>query len=173
MKKALYILGKLSDSDIDWMVANGASSEVDADTVIIRQGKPADSLYLVLNGSFMVIDEEREATVAVLESGEIVGEMSFVDEQPPSATVRSITDSTVFELPRAALEQKLDEDDEFAKRFYRAVAVFLSDRLRSTLRKDVANGDRTPKEAFDPQTMEQMIEASNRFDRFLEKLASA
>jgi CRP/FNR family transcriptional regulator, cyclic AMP receptor protein len=71
--------------------------------------------------------------VARLRSGEIVGEMSFVDSRPPSATVQAVEPSSVLAIPRLALKARLSQDAFFAARFYRAMAVFLSDRLRSTV----------------------------------------
>ena len=71
--------------------------------------------------------------VARLRPGEIVGEMSFVDSRPPSATVQAVEPSSVLAIPRLGLAARLIQDAPFAARFYRAIAVFLSDRLRSTV----------------------------------------
>ena len=63
----------------------------------------------------------------------VVGEMSFLDSQPPSASVRAVKKSWVLAISRKSLTDKLASDMAFAARFYRALGVFLSDRLRSTL----------------------------------------
>jgi CRP-like cAMP-binding protein len=59
--------------------------------------------------------------------------MSFVDNRPPSATVYALEKSVVLAIPRAALLARLNTDPSFAARFYRALSVFLSDRLRHTV----------------------------------------
>jgi len=87
MRKALFLLGRLSDEDVEWMIAYGRQRTVRAGDVLIRQGEPVEDLFLVLHGSFRVWDERAERELARLTSGEIVGEMSFVDANPPSATV--------------------------------------------------------------------------------------
>jgi lantibiotic biosynthesis dehydratase-like protein len=51
---------------------------------------------------------------------------AFVDAQPPSATMRALEDSTVFAISKAALSNKLQADQGFAARFYRALAIYLS-----------------------------------------------
>ena len=51
---------------------------------------------------------------------------------PPSATVKAVEDSIVISLDRNLLIDKLEEDYEFASHFYKALAIFLSSRLRST-----------------------------------------
>ena len=93
MKKAPYLLGQLTDEDIEWLSHNGTKKHVLAGTVLIREGEPIESLYILLDGTLTVSVEalgDREVTRS--DTGEIVGEMSFVDTRPPSATV------TVIEL---------------------------------------------------------------------------
>jgi CRP-like cAMP-binding protein len=132
MRKALYFLGILNDSDIDWLMAAGNRREVGAGGMLIEEGRTIDSVYLVLDGAFAVRTKAlggRE--VARLMSGEVVGEMSFVDRTPPSATVQAVEPSFVLDIPRRRLNAKLAEDAGFAARFYRALSMFLSERLRT------------------------------------------
>ena len=70
--------------------------------------------------------------MAELKAGEVLGEISFVDARPPSASVRAEIESKVGAIPRAALQAKLRQDVGFAARFYQSLAVFLADRLRTT-----------------------------------------
>lgn len=134
MRKALLVLGILNDSDLDWLIATGVKREIAPGDILIHEGKPVDSVFLVLDGALAVTSRavgDRE--LARLLSGEIVGEMSFVDSRPPSATVRAVARSLVLAVPRTALQGKLDTEPSFAARFYKALAVFLSDRMRSTI----------------------------------------
>ncbi|MGA7413228.1 MAG: cyclic nucleotide-binding domain-containing protein, partial [Bryobacteraceae bacterium] len=71
--------------------------------------------------------------VARLLSGEVMGEMSFVDNAPPSATVLALEPSLVLDIPRRRLNTKLAEDSAFAARFYRALAMSLAARLRHSV----------------------------------------
>ncbi len=43
--------------------------------------------------------------------GEVIGEVSFIDSRPPSATVTAKRDSMVGAVPAPLLRQKLDADD--------------------------------------------------------------
>ncbi len=134
MRKALFFLGILNDADVEWMIATGAKQQLNPGQVLIREGKPATSVFLVLEGVLSVVAQAAgNREVARLRSGEIVGEMSFVDSRPPSATVQAVEPSSVLAIPRRDLEARLMQDAPFAARFYRALAVFLSDRLRSTV----------------------------------------
>jgi CRP-like cAMP-binding protein len=131
MKKTLYFLGILDDHDIEWMIRNGRKMTLAPGAQIIEQGKPTDSLYFVLDGA-LVVHTPQAPRIAVLKAGEVVGEVSFVDSRPPSASVRAETPSVVGVIPRHLIAKKLQEDVGFSARFYRAMAVFLADRLRMT-----------------------------------------
>jgi CRP-like cAMP-binding protein len=132
MRKVLFIFGQLADADIDWLAAAGRRERLAAGSVLIREGVAAGALYIVLEGQLAVVQAApgREREVARLLTGEIVGEMSFIDARPPSATVRAATDVVVHTIPKSRLEEHLNHDVAFAARFYKAVAMFLSDRLR-------------------------------------------
>ena len=126
MKKALYIWGELDDTDIEWLEDNGSREHLPAGATLIREGQPVDSLAVVLDGCLAVT--ARDGTeVASLFSGEIVGEISFVDSRPPSASVTAAQDSQILVVPRDILREQLSKDTAFAARFYRALAVFLGD----------------------------------------------
>ncbi|NJR50248.1 MAG: cyclic nucleotide-binding domain-containing protein [Leptolyngbyaceae cyanobacterium CSU_1_3] len=134
MKKVLFILGELIEEDIDWLVEIGDRQLIPPAMVLIQEGRCVETLYILLEGELSVLAQSlggRE--IARLNRGEIVGEMSFVDSRPPSATVRAAQASQVFAIPQAQLAAKLDRDVGFASRFYRALAMFLSNRLRSTV----------------------------------------
>ena len=70
--------------------------------------------------------------MATLESGEVVGEISFVDSRKPTASVTALDECTVGLVPRRMLSAKLAQDIAFAAHFYQAIAIFLADRLRTT-----------------------------------------
>jgi CRP-like cAMP-binding protein len=179
MRKALFLLGRLSDEDVEWMVTYGRQRVVQPGDVLIRQGQPVGDLFLILEGSFRVWDERAGRELARLTSGEIVGEMSFVDANPPSATVAALGRGVVLALPRGLLQHQLDRDAGFAARFYRALAMFLSDRLRATvartndasakpgLEEGVAADDE-----LDPNVLDTVHLAGARFSQILTRLSS-
>lgn len=131
MRKSLILLGILNDEDVEWMVRSGTKLPVQPGEVIIREGKDLDSLFIVLGGKLTVSVSGRP--VAELSSGEIVGEMSLIDTRPPSATVTGKEPTWVLSIPRDEIDMHVREDDAFAARLYRAIAVFLSSRLRTTV----------------------------------------
>lgn len=132
MRKALYFLGILDDRDVEWMIRNGRKMTLAPGKVLIEQGKPTEWFYFVLDGVFVVYTHSA-SRIATLKAGEVIGEISFVDERPPTASVRAEVESKVGAVARVALIEKLREDVEFAARFYQSIAVFLADRMRTTI----------------------------------------
>lgn len=187
MRKVLYILGQLSDDDVEWLIDAGQRKRVPGGTTLIREGEPTDAMYVVLDGLLAVSIRAAasrslpagipEREIAQLGAGEIVGEMSFVDARPPSASVRALRDSLVLSIPRAQLALKLDQDLGFAARFNRALATFLSDRLRSTMgllgygANQALDDDVEYEGELDPNVLDNVHLAGARFQRILQRLA--
>jgi CRP/FNR family transcriptional regulator, cyclic AMP receptor protein len=176
MRKALYILGILDDEDANWLTSNGKARRISAGTAIIRQGVPSNSVFILIDGKLLVHAATIE--IAQLFAGEIVGEISFVDSRPPSATVTAATDSQVLEIDKAVLRNKLQKDLGFASRFYLSLATFLADRLRvSTARLSEARGGQSAdlEEDLDElptEMLENTALASARFDMIVKRLGT-
>lgn len=174
MERILFILGILEDEDIDWLVSAGNRQELTEGEVLIREGEPIDAIYLILSGQFVVsIERSRDAHIARLSSGEVVGEMSFVDHLPPSATVTAIEAAVVLMIERSVLDKKLHQDVGFAQRWYQALATLLSVRLRGTVKHleaeywepTVLNPD-----LFSPDMLDSMKLGGIRFDWLMRRL---
>ena len=178
MRKALLFLGILNDSDLDWMIAQGAKKDIPAGSVLIQEGRPAESLFVILDGRLAVSSSAVVGKdIASLMCGEIVGEMSFLDSRPPSASVRALEKCSVLAISKKRLAEKLESDNAFAARFYRALGVFLSDRLRATVGllgygKGQKLDDKEYADEIDPDTLDRVALAGARFDWLQRKLQS-
>lgn len=176
MRKVLYILGELNDEDVEWMAATGRRQVAEAaPLVLIREGQPARDLFFVLDGH-STVSVAGVGDVARLGTGEVMGEMSFVDSAPPSATVTAEPGCVVLALPKTEMEARLARDIGFAARFYRAMALFLADRLRSAnMRGKTAAtlGDsKVVEDELDEGLLDTVSLAGIRFERMLEMLST-
>jgi CRP/FNR family cyclic AMP-dependent transcriptional regulator len=76
------------------------------------------------------------------------------------------------------LQQRIAEDSPFAARFYRALAIFLADRLRATTRRlgYGATGDLDNEAVLEGEldigTLDTLSQAGDRFTRLLQTLAA-
>jgi CRP-like cAMP-binding protein len=175
MRKALYILGILDDGDASWLATTGKAQSISAGTVIIQQGVPVDSVFILIDGQLQVYSGSVE--IAKLLAGEIVGEISFVDSRPPSASVKATVDSQVLAIPKSALRVKLQKDLGFASRFYLSLATFLADRLRLADARLTTGqkGGEEQEEDLDElpvDMLENIALASARFDMIVKRLAA-
>jgi len=176
MRKVLYLLGGLSDGDVDWLIAHGSRERVGAGTALIREREPISAVYIVLDGALEVSATGLGGTPIRLGSGDVVGEMSFVESRLPSASVTAVEASTVLAIPRSQLGAKLETDAEFAARFYRALSMFLAHRLRSTMRRFGYGQDRKldeeadDEDELDSQVLDSIHMAGYRFDHVLRRL---
>lgn len=135
MRNSLLLLGELTDEDVDWIRVAGGRINVPAEEVLIKEGHPIEALYLLLDGTLVVrasspSNPQEQRTVAHLTTGEVIGEMSFVDHRLPSATVIAETHAVLLAVPQAKLLERAETDLAFGKRFYRGLAFCLSNRLR-------------------------------------------
>lgn len=172
MRKVLYILGQLSDTDVAWLTRAGKRSRHPKGAELIRFGSPIDQLFIILDGE-VTIRTNKGFELARVGSGEILGEMSFVDARPPSASAIVSEDAYVLAIDKAAMLAKLDSDPPFASRFYRAIAIFLSERLRGTVGRmgygDDADAEEDEDE-LDTNVLDNVHLAGARFERLLKSL---
>jgi CRP/FNR family transcriptional regulator, cyclic AMP receptor protein len=174
MKRVLFILGVLEDEDIDWLVTTGRRLALSTGEVLINEGQATEAIYLLLDGILHVsVSALRGQVIAELSSGEVVGEMSFIDAQSPSATVAAAAPAVVLAIPWEALQAKLEQDVWFACRFYKAVSILLSSRLRSTV-KHLEGEQWRPvaiaRQAYSAEMSEMIAVGGIRFDWMLRRL---
>jgi CRP-like cAMP-binding protein len=174
MRKVLYILGELEDSDLQWMVDAGTLRQVAAGIAIIEEDVQLASTFIVVAGELAVSRGGTE--IARLGSGEIVGDMSLLDSRPPVATVTAVEEATVFAIPQQTLRSKLASDTGFASRFYRALCIFLANRVsRMNLMVNAIAAPQSESDQLDeisPDTLENVALAGARFDWFLKRIRS-
>jgi CRP/FNR family cyclic AMP-dependent transcriptional regulator len=176
MRKALYILGQLDDSDVEWLAREGTRRHLADGEVIVHEGQAVDALFITLGGQLRVTLRNGQE-VARLSVGEIVGEIAFVDSSPPAATVTAAGEAVVLALTKSALQRRIAADAAFAARFYRALGIFLADRLRATTRRlgygetgDLDSGAVLDDE-LDASVLDTVSQAGERFTRLLRMLA--
>jgi CRP/FNR family cyclic AMP-dependent transcriptional regulator len=174
MRSVLYFLGLLTDGDIDWLAVNGERLQVPPGTVLLEEGGPLSALYLILEGTLEVrVSQPQPRVINTLGPGQIVGEVSFVDARPPSATVAASSPTVVLRLSREVVNARLKSDVGFAARFYQALAVFLADRLRQTLTAARSSGGGSSSPATDElseELLENLSLAGSRYDWVLKRL---
>ena len=172
MRKVLFIFSVLSDSDVEWLAKGGERMHLDPGAILIPVGARVENLYFVLDGRLAVKTRAGEQ-IAVMESGEILGEMSLVDPAPTTVSVEVISAATVLRISDAAVRQKLESNLGFASRFYRALCVFMADRMRQTTQRFGYGkaDDADAKDELNDDLLDNVHLAGARFERMLKRMA--
>ncbi|WP_343665352.1 cyclic nucleotide-binding domain-containing protein [Chryseobacterium mucoviscidosis] len=169
MKRVLFFLGQLNDRDVEWMIHNGTKLDLPAGYKLITKGSTIDSLYIVLSGQLSVENNTMDS-IAKLESGEIVGEMSFLESRPPSVSVVVAKPSVVFQISKSLINERMAENPEFRSNFYYALALFLSNRLRKTT-DQLGYGNPEEEDLIDTNVLDGVAQAGARFGQILHRFA--
>jgi bacteriocin-type transport-associated protein len=143
------LLQELTNSDIEWLTARSFRRGIPAGTLLIQEGKASKFLHILLDGCLAVTIsrpnnnpltrayaamegvETITQEIARLNSGELVGEIPLLNVRAIATTVKAVENSLILLISQEELKAKLQQDIGFAARFYRAIAILLSDRLQS------------------------------------------
>ena len=80
---------------------------------LVKQGQKSNALFILLTGRARVMTSDsrgREVILATLDQGDYLGEMSIIDNEPHSATVRAEVATDVLMLGRAEFARCLTEN---------------------------------------------------------------
>lgn len=131
------LFGALSEEVLVHLAQTLSVEAPAAGQTIFREGDEASAMYVVIGGEIEVVKKSRrgiDARVALLGPGDWFGEMSIVDIQPRSATVRALAPGRLVRITPA----DLDALYRFDVRSYAIVVLNLARELSRRLR--VADG---------------------------------
>ena len=102
--------------------------------VVIHDGKPSDSLYLVWDGELTcyIEDKGRKVQIGHITPGQYMGEVSIIDPGDATASVEAITNCTLLELTRSNYEKLEKTHPVIASKLIRAIDTNLINRLRAS-----------------------------------------
>ena len=125
------IVAGLDEADMLWLLSVGKLRRLKAGERLVEAGRPLGDLFFLLDGT-LTVDRADGTRVATLSEGQVVGEMSFVDRGAPTVRVEAAEPAEVIAVARKDILDRFTREPVFAARFYRALAVLLSERLRET-----------------------------------------
>jgi len=131
------LFGALSDEVLVHLASTLSVQTPGAGDTLFREGDEASAMYVVVRGEMEVLKRSRQgidARVALLGPGDWFGEMSIVDIQPRSATVRALAPGRLVRISPADLDSLYRYD----VRSYAIIVLNLARELSRRLR--VADG---------------------------------
>ena len=97
------LFSQLAPVDLSRVVEVARDRAYPKNSVILFEDDPGDALYVVAKGQVKVVligEDGREVILSVLGEGEFFGEMALIDDEPRSAHVIAMEDSTLLVLRR-------------------------------------------------------------------------
>jgi CRP-like cAMP-binding protein len=130
------LFGALTDATIEHLARTLSTTRAATGDVVFREGDvPAREMYVVLEGEMEVSKRSRrgrDIRIAILGPNDWFGEMSMIDLQPRSATVRALAPSRLVRMTSADLDAVYRLDLKSYALIILNVARDLSRRLRVT-----------------------------------------
>lgn len=97
---------------------------------LVKEGDMSNSMYWVQSGTLRLFKKKGQGFIelGVVHSGEVVGEMSFLDSQPRSASVEALQPCDIVEIPRGNFDEFIGAQPSWMK----SLIQTLVKRLRTT-----------------------------------------
>jgi CRP/FNR family transcriptional regulator/CRP/FNR family cyclic AMP-dependent transcriptional regulator len=125
MLKTVPLFSGLSNKDLDQIARSVDETKVQQGHVIARQGGTGREMFIILEGAARVERDGR--LIARLKPSDSFGEMSLIDGEPRSATVRADKDVTLLVVESRAFLGLLDNVPGLGRRLLKT----MSGRLRN------------------------------------------
>jgi CRP-like cAMP-binding protein len=102
--------------------------KLNSNDYLMHEGEESKEMYYLQSGNLAVFKRkgDHEHQIGSIMAGELVGEMSFLDGHPRSATIKAISESVLVVVPREKFEQMLAAQPKW----FKALLNTLLERLR-------------------------------------------
>lgn len=117
----------LTRKELGFVAAEGDEVDVPAGKVLIRQGQPGDTFYVILQGEAQV--KVGSSVRSVLKAGDFFGEISMLDRGLGTATVTTLKPSRMFVMSHSQFRDAIKGSDALLVK----VLLAMGERLRADL----------------------------------------
>ncbi len=123
------LFGDLDPASLHTLIRRVRAVSLEPGQILFRQGDPANSLYVVVEGAVVPIAEgEPRRKLAVLEQGAFFGEIGLVTKQPRNATIEALVETKLLAIDRRLVRQLISEAPSVAKGILRFLRSRMIDR---------------------------------------------
>jgi len=132
--KEITFLESFTDDELNNLIQLGVTSQVEAHSNVIIEGESSWGLYIILSGLVGIYKKNKltksQFDIGQLRAGSFFGEMSLIDGDPRSATVRTLTSSQLFYISKDSFQSFITHTSDLESRFYSSCIKTLVKRLR-------------------------------------------
>src|SRR5713226_8928123 len=121
----------LPDEQIAWFLSRSEEVHVAAGDTYVRQGDPADWMFVILEGQFQWRGEFGGETILLsAKAGDVTGVLPFSRMKQFTVTGRAVTDGRVLRFPASKFPELVQKMPELTTR----LVGLMSDRIREATR---------------------------------------
>jgi CRP-like cAMP-binding protein len=104
---------------------------------LIRSGEIDSTLFAIEDGHLDILglDDGRPTVLATVGPGDVIGEVSFIDDSPRAVSVKAGEETTVRAWDKRTLSEALAFEPQLLAKFGVAMAELLVERLRDMSRR--------------------------------------
>ncbi|HYO78816.1 MAG TPA: cyclic nucleotide-binding domain-containing protein [Thermoanaerobaculia bacterium] len=115
----------------------GELKRVPEGSLLITAGEADSTLFAIEDGHLDIIgtDDGRQTVLATVGAGDVIGEVSFIDDSPRTVSVRAREETTVRAWDKRTLSEGLAFDPQLLAKFGVAMSELLVERLRDMSRR--------------------------------------
>jgi len=123
------LIGELSPEDMSLISPYLKINEYPDRAILLKQGQSSESFHILLSGQLDVYleNEKTKVSVAKLEPGHFVGEMSCLTGRAVSATVQAVGKATTVSMPRDGMLLLMDRSGSFRRHMIEAMVERIND----------------------------------------------
>lgn len=129
--RQVSLFRSLSDKALLDLSAITIEQLVPAKTIVFKEGDKGDALYIVKSGKTNILKRNSsgiDSVLATLSKGAVIGDMAIIDEQPRSASVATVQDTTFLIITKDDFRDLLSEMPEISFQ----ILKMTTERLRAT-----------------------------------------
>ena len=103
-------------------------------TFLIRAGDQDSTLFTIEDGLLEIVNHDNDV-LATVGAGDVIGEVSFIDDSPRAVGVRAAEETTVRAWDKRTLSEALGFEPQLLAKFGVAMSELLVERLRDLSRR--------------------------------------
>jgi CRP-like cAMP-binding protein/membrane protease YdiL (CAAX protease family) len=134
--KRLQLTTGFSAEELTFIEEHAITRRFKRGEFVIREGDRNSDLYIVRMGAVELLKEAERAdeplVIGVVGEGEAIGELSFLDDSPRSASVRAMENTEIVIIPKSVFDEESALAKDVVAKLDHNIALLDSKRLRIT-----------------------------------------
>lgn len=132
--KEIKLFSSFSNTDLSNLLQKGAQVRAEPHANIVIEGELSWGLYIILEGTVGVFKTNKltghNYDIGQLGASNFFGEMSLIDDNPRSASVKTFSETDLFFISKESFNAFLDTSPQLRLSFYANCVKTLVNRLR-------------------------------------------